>query len=261
MLDVSSTAQTLGSVASLSPQALLTLLVSVVLAIVSAPAVQAVIEGAIASFLPSWAFFAKPFIPSAVAGLVGKLATINGLPGIDAVAGGLALASALHWVNEQPWAASLEGKFPKVWAILQGVSPKVGAFLLVAFLGLGAGLHADGTEMIATINPSASGTMFLVDHQGNLVKNNASLYGADIVVGLVSVSGNVASPTLFGGLGAGMVQDAEMGSNRLYGKVMVGYWLFNAFCAYDGLNTRIGAGVTAPLTLLTGTYKVLKTNF
>ena len=111
------------------------------------------------------------------------------------------------------------------------------------------------------INPSASGTLFLVDHFGNLVKDSASLYGADIVVGYVNVSGTVASPTLFAGLGAGMVLDTQLNSQRLYGKVMVGYWLFNAFLAYDGLYPRIGAGVTAPLTLLTGTYKVIKTNF
>ena len=152
------------------------------------------------------------------------------------------------------------GAAPVVPATVTGATAKVGAFLLLGLLGA-VSLHADGTELIATINPSASGTLYLVDHTGNLVKDNASLYGADIVVGAVQVSGTVATPTIFAGLGAGMVQDSSLNSQRLYGKVMVGYWLFNAFLAYDGLYPRIGAGVTAPLTLLTGTYKVIKTNF
>ncbi len=187
----------------------------------------------------------------------------QGVPPMAALLGGHSVVATFFMgvfaqiVHKTPVGATPVAAAPA----LPPMAKKVGAFLLVALLGLGAGLHADGTELIATINPSASGTMFLVDHQGNLIKNNASLYGADLVVGLVSVSGTVASPSLFAGLGTGMVQDADLNSTRIYGKVMVGYWLFNAFAAYDGINTRIGAGVTAPITLLTGTYKVLKTNF
>ena len=141
-MDVSSTAAVLTSIASVTPQDLLVLGASVVLAFLMAPATQATVEGAIAAMLPGWAFFAKPFIPSILASAVAYLANLKGLPGVDAVVGALVLSRATHWLNAQPWSADFEGKFPKVWELFKGFAPKGPAILLALLLGA-ATAHAD----------------------------------------------------------------------------------------------------------------------
>ena len=223
---VTMTAQTLGNAASISPNAMLALLVSVLLAVLMAPAVQASIEGAIATFLPGWAFFAKPFIPSAVAGAIAKLATMHGIPGVDAVGGAMALASAVHWVNEQTWAASMEGKHPKIWALILSALPSKPAdgsgmpgrnVAMLVFLGLGllgASLHADAVAPIPgwCAGPAlwGGGSLYQTNGSGTLDPKQETLGGVEFAGYLGSWNGNEFAPTYTLGVIGAMSADGPI---------------------------------------------------
>jgi len=141
---VSNTAAVLGEIGTLNVGAILALLAAVVVALLLAPANQAAIETLVAGLLPVWAFPIKGLIPVAFSGILGKIAFSLGVSPIDAIAGAGALASGTHWVNEQTWAANLEGKYPKIWNMFKAGAAAKAAVLLLGFLALGAVcLHAD----------------------------------------------------------------------------------------------------------------------
>lgn len=151
MNSVTYTAQVLGT---LNLPALWALAASVIVAALGALASQGVIEGIVAGFLPTPLFFVKPFLPSALSGLVSAVALHLGVAPDDVAAGAVTLASATHWVNEQSWAVSLENKVPKIWVpVLKALGiGKTVALVVLSLLALGAGLHADVTT---TASPSS----------------------------------------------------------------------------------------------------------
>lgn len=130
------------------------LLFSALLAFASAVPVQAALEGFIASFLPGWLFFAKPFLPSLVGGVLAKLLNMHGLPGADAVTGGVVLAWGAHWIHSQPWAVKLEGSYPKVWSWIKLGLPKVPPAAKTLLLGFGLGLLACASSVKASVTPT-----------------------------------------------------------------------------------------------------------
>ena len=234
---ISTTAQVLGDIATLTPSGIEALVLSMILfALMSVP-VQAMIEGAIASLLPSWAFAIKPAIPAAVSYVVAHLATIHGLPGLDADAGGVALAGALHWVNAQDWAVALEGKNPKLWTTLLSIIPKGAAAPAAGappppsgqlpgrnvglLLALGLGLCASSLHAQAGLSLSGlfGSSAWDVQDGGKWVGNGSTLAGAEINLGFGSTdTAGAFNPV--GGLLLGVAGENQTGTN--YGDVILG---------------------------------------
>ncbi len=229
------------------------LILSALLAWLLATPVQAAIETAIAAALPAWAFPVKALLPSMFSAAVGYVAhALGGLSGVDAITGSVVLAQATHWVNEQPWAVELEGKFPKVWAwIGKGVSPAAKMIMLCGLLlGLGAGLKADTTTtargFMATPSLLAQGALYQLQTDGTLTPTAESVVGmqysfywgiyTESTAGKINFSPLVFLTPLSIGLSTGT------GSTRPVYSVAAGYKYFGVSAAWN-----IGQGNPRPL--------------
>jgi hypothetical protein len=167
-MDVSSTAQVLGSLGQLDLASTEGLGLAILVAFLASKPLQAMVEGIIAGLLPAPLFFLKPFLPSAIASALGGVAIHLGVTPEDAIGGAAALANFTHWANSQPWAVDLEKKYPKDAAVVEealgapssGVTGKSMA-LLLAFLLAGLAGHAKAgiLDFPVTITPTAGATV------------------------------------------------------------------------------------------------------
>lgn len=166
MSGVTYTANVLGQLSTLDLQGLLNLFLAIVAAALLATPVQAVLEGLIASALPTYLLFVKPFLPSAISSLLGGIAVHLGVAPQDALAGAAALASFTHWVNEQPWAVDLEKKYPQIGKLAQDLDTtqkqanpisKIPAVLLAIGLAMALAGKAEASvlEFQVPISPTA----------------------------------------------------------------------------------------------------------
>ncbi|MGH7441926.1 MAG: hypothetical protein ACREKE_04545 [bacterium] len=216
MADVSSTAQAVAQLGTLNIPDILALAASVVVAALASPALQAVIEGLVAKVIPAPLFFVKPFLPSAFSAVAGGIAAHLGVAPDDAVAGAAALASLTHWVNEQPWAASLEAKSPpaaKAAEAALGIGKPLALLLGLALL---AGT-AHATVAASYGGLFGSGT-WSVGSGGQLVATGSTLAGAEVNVGYGSLSGTAFSPDAVLALGGAW----ENQDGKEYGDLVLG---------------------------------------
>ena len=215
----SQTAQVLGQIGTLNIPALLALLASMLVAALASPALQAAVEGLVAVALPGPLFFLKPLLPAAVGSLLGGLAAHLGVSPDDAVAGGAALAGALHWVNGQPWAADLEGKYPKVWNVLKGLGSGTGskaAVLLVGLLALGAG--SARAEVALSYGGLFGSSTWTAGPGGTFKATGSTLGGAEINAAYGSLSGTAFTPDVVLALGGAW----EDFNGNQYGDLILG---------------------------------------
>ena len=111
-MDVSTTASAVTALGTLNTGSLIAYGVAALLGLILAPTHQAIIEGLLARFpLPFWV---KPFVPSALASIIGSASAwalkSYGVTPQDALAAAASLASFTHLFNASPWAADLEAK-------------------------------------------------------------------------------------------------------------------------------------------------------
>lgn len=207
MNGVTGTAQALTMLSDLNSYQLISYGIAALLGLLLAPGHQAVIEGLVSKFpLPFWI---KPFIPTTLASIVSSVAAwalknYNVTPG-DAVAAAASLSFFTHIINATGLAADLEAKGKAVTAKVaaQTASPNLKsafAFLLVAFLGLGAALHATSTCYNGDINLSVIAGMdnYAFSGAGTLLPANTGLAGGEINVGyghFITVQSSSASGT------------------------------------------------------------------
>jgi hypothetical protein len=186
---ITTTAQALAAINSTDWLGIMRLIpglaLSALLAWLLATPVQAAIETAIASALPVWAFPLKALLPSIFSAAVGYAAhALGGLSGVDAVTGAVVLAQATHWANEQPWAVSLEGKFPKIWAwIGKGTPPTAKMIMLCGLLlGLGAGSLAAANAYDLSVGAPAGSSVWRFTDGGKLVSDGSAVAGMGLVL-------------------------------------------------------------------------------
>ena len=178
MNGVTGTAQALTMLSSLNSYQLISYGIAALLGLLLAPSHQAVIEGLVSKFpLPFWV---KPFIPTTLASIVSSVAAwalknYSVTPG-DAVAAAASLSFFTHIWNATPWSANLTSAAIQARIKAGGVptpksdrpaaqtadpAPKSAfAFLLVAFLGLGAALHADTLNLNLSQNFGAGASVY-----------------------------------------------------------------------------------------------------
>jgi hypothetical protein len=186
MSGVTYTANVLGQLSTLDLQGLINLFLAVVAAALLATPVQAVLEGLIASALPTYLLFVKPFLPSAISSLLGGIAVHLGVAPQDALAGAAALASFTHWVNEQPWAVDLEKKYPQIGKLAQDLdtTQKQAAPLSkipAVLLAIGLSMALAGTAKAGTLNLTQ-------DFGAGLDRYNVAQGGVILPTGVTAIS-------------------------------------------------------------------------
>ena len=218
-MDVSTTASAVTALGTLNTGSLIAYGVAALLGLILAPTHQAIIEGLLARFpLPFWV---KPFVPSALASIIGSASAwalkSYGVTPQDALAAAASLASFTHLFNASPWAADLEAKALGALKapVAKAAAQVVPMLLLAAFLGLGAGLHAEVALSYGGLFGSSTWT---AGPGGTFRATGSTLGGAEINAAYGSVSGTTFSPDVVLALG-GAWEDYD---GNQYGDVILG---------------------------------------
>ena len=125
--------------------------------------VQHVLE-LVYSWFPNLPFWVKPFLPKVISSALGYLMTYSHMDSATCTAIAGTLMLTIEGVNKSPLALDLEAKVAAAKADVTklavpkptgGAPRSVFGFLLVAFLGLGAGLHSGVMELNVPLSPTA----------------------------------------------------------------------------------------------------------